>query len=438
MRGVFISYRRDDSLDVTGRLYDALCRRYGKHRVFKDVDSIPPAADFRQVLQDAIARAKVMVVVIGDQWADVENPDGARRLEEPDDFVRLEIEAALAAGIPILPVTLGNTSLPDADELPESLRELVSKQAARVRPDPDFRRDMDILCRALRPYIWSTRRILWLVFAVVAALSALILWRALPSPSLSVDSSLPEARSSTEELESMDRTTPSPAVAEIRLSEYYRGLEGLEGDGLKTALSRLTRRDHRLISYRDSWDHTANIYADPFEPDKLRVFYDDKMVPKERSSELQWNREHVWPKSRGFNRSEVAKADLFNIVPADPRQNAERSNKLFTDTETDGMFLIEPSRHGDIRGDLARILFYMAVRYEGVSNEPDLELVEDPLSSRSAFGPLSLLLRWHSEDGISIAEKERNDRVYEIQGNRNPFIDHPHLAGLIWGAPATP
>jgi formylglycine-generating enzyme required for sulfatase activity len=136
MSKVFISYRRDDSADVAGRIYDRLIARFGTGNVFKDVDSIPLGIDFRQHLTRA---------VIGRDWLRITNEAGQRRLDDPRDFVRIEIEAALQRDIPVIPLLVQRASMPAEEELPESLRGLAYRNGIAVRADPDFHRDMDRL-----------------------------------------------------------------------------------------------------------------------------------------------------------------------------------------------------------------------------------------------------------------------------------------------------
>ncbi|MGH7068870.1 MAG: toll/interleukin-1 receptor domain-containing protein, partial [Acetobacteraceae bacterium] len=150
MSGVFISYRRSDSPDATGRIYDRLVGEFGKAQVFKDVDSIPLGRDFRGHLNDIVGNCGVMLAIVGPRWAEARNPAGQRRLEDADDFVRIELETALARDIPVVPVLVGHAQLPVAAELPGSLASLVFRQSIEVRPDPDFHTDATRLVTALR------------------------------------------------------------------------------------------------------------------------------------------------------------------------------------------------------------------------------------------------------------------------------------------------
>ncbi|MGB5762185.1 MAG: toll/interleukin-1 receptor domain-containing protein [Sedimenticolaceae bacterium] len=145
---VFLSYRRDDSADVTGRLYDRLIEHFGAPQVFKDVDSIPPGVDFRAYLADQIGACNVMLAVIGARWL-TPDANGRRRIDDPKDFVRAELEAAFEHDVPVVPVLVSGAGIPHAEQLPETLAALAYRQAQVVRPDPDFHRDVDRLLQGL-------------------------------------------------------------------------------------------------------------------------------------------------------------------------------------------------------------------------------------------------------------------------------------------------
>ena len=150
---IFISYRRSDSADITGRIYDRLVDEFGRNVIFKDVDSIPLGIDFREYLDQQISECNVLLAMIGDRWVDVRDPAGNRRLEDPDDFVRVEIESALEQGIPVIPLLVHGAQMPVEESVPFSLRKLLYKNGIPIRPDPDFHRDMDRLITALDQYI---------------------------------------------------------------------------------------------------------------------------------------------------------------------------------------------------------------------------------------------------------------------------------------------
>jgi hypothetical protein len=146
---VFLSYRRDDSHYITDRLYEWLVRAGGRHHVFKDVDSIPLGRDFHRTIREAVGRCDVLLAVIGPGWLTASQAPGMRRIDDPDDFVRMEIEAALERDIPIIPLLVNNAPMPAAEDLPPSLRPLAYRNGMLVRPDPDFRHDMERLIAAL-------------------------------------------------------------------------------------------------------------------------------------------------------------------------------------------------------------------------------------------------------------------------------------------------
>lgn len=150
---IFISYRRSDSNDVTGRIYDRLAEHFGRGVVFKDVDSIPFGVDFRTHLQQGVGHCQVLVAVIGPTWLSVSDARGQRRLDNPEDWVRAEIEIALGRDIPVIPLLVGGASPPVADALPESLRDLTHRNCAQARPDPDFHHDMERLIQRLEEIV---------------------------------------------------------------------------------------------------------------------------------------------------------------------------------------------------------------------------------------------------------------------------------------------
>jgi formylglycine-generating enzyme required for sulfatase activity len=149
MGKIFISYRRDDSASDSGRIDDKLAPHYGRANVFKDVDTIPLGVDFRQVLTTEVAKCDVMLVVIGRQWVSVIDERGKRRLDNPSDFVRIEVEAALARNIPVIPVLMQNVPMPQERNLPASLAPLAFRNSIAIRSDPYFHQDMDLLIRRL-------------------------------------------------------------------------------------------------------------------------------------------------------------------------------------------------------------------------------------------------------------------------------------------------
>lgn len=130
MPSVFISYRRDDTSGHAGRLADALGARFGRRRVFMDIDAISPGVDFEERINQALASCDAALVLIGDDWLTLRTPDGRRRLDDPEDFVRKEAAAALARpGVTVVPVLVEGAKMPPADRLPPDIAALARRHA---------------------------------------------------------------------------------------------------------------------------------------------------------------------------------------------------------------------------------------------------------------------------------------------------------------------
>ena len=149
MSKILISYRREDSADVTGRIYDRLIQQFDRETVFKDVDSIPLGVDFRIYLDEQVAKCEVFLAVIGRDWMKSMGSTGKTRLDDPRDFVRIEIESALKRQIPVIPVLVSGATIPPAKRLPLSIQDLSYRNGIAVRADSDFHRDMDRLIESL-------------------------------------------------------------------------------------------------------------------------------------------------------------------------------------------------------------------------------------------------------------------------------------------------
>lgn len=149
---IFISYRREDSADVTGRIYDFMLKEFDKKSLFKDVDSIPLGVDFKEYITKMVSQCQILLVVIGKQWLSVTDKNGNPRLWNPFDFVFIEIAAALERDIPIIPLLVQNVEMPREENLPVALKKLSYRNAALVRPDPDFHTDMERLVRGIKKH----------------------------------------------------------------------------------------------------------------------------------------------------------------------------------------------------------------------------------------------------------------------------------------------
>jgi uncharacterized protein YecT (DUF1311 family) len=145
---IFISYRRGDDPGSAGRLLDVLKTTFKADQLFIDVDNIEPGLDFVQVIQERVAQSQVLLAVIGKNWCDAQSVDGSRRLDDPADIVRVEIESALDQNKRVIPVLIGDIKMPAPEKLPESLRALTRRHAVQIRHER-FRDDTARLTEAL-------------------------------------------------------------------------------------------------------------------------------------------------------------------------------------------------------------------------------------------------------------------------------------------------
>jgi hypothetical protein len=152
---LFVSYRREDSADVTGRICDALEREFGADAIFRDVDSIPLGVDFRQHLGAAIEQCHVVLAIIGRDWTGAAEPGAPRRIDDPSDFVRVEIESAIQRQIPVIPLLVNRAVMLTADQLPAPIAALAYRNGMPIRHDPDFKGDVARLCKELRTSLGS-------------------------------------------------------------------------------------------------------------------------------------------------------------------------------------------------------------------------------------------------------------------------------------------
>jgi endonuclease I len=235
---------------------------------------------------------------------------------------------------------------------------------------------------------------------------------------------------------SEDKGDDQDAYEQLPLEEYYQGAEGLSGDELKDFLNNLVSTGVKDVDYGDAKVYLAEADADPDDPTKLLTIYSRDKVNATWDGGDTWAREHVWPNSRlGMERvgeSDVCQAsDLHNLRAIVPSVNSSRSNKSY-DTVTGA----ETWYPGDEdKGDVARILFYMVIRYSYL-NLVDDNLADDPDTNYTMdgarMGKLSVLIKWHHEDPVDDFERQRNEVIYKYQNNRNPFIDHPEFAQYIF------
>ena len=241
-----------------------------------------------------------------------------------------------------------------------------------------------------------------------------------------------------------------------QVSSYYQSALGLRNDSLKNELHDIIK-NHTEYPYSssstDTWDILKAADRDTVNAANVILLYSGRSVDgaQEYNGGNGWNREHVWAKSRGdFGTSQGAGTDAHHLRACDISVNSTRNNRNFDDCTNCVDVIDEGQNTGSkydqtdwtfeprdaVKGDVARMIFYMALRYEGTNGEPDLELT-DILQSQTSKTPLhavkSTLLEWHRVDTVDAYERNRNEVVFGFQNNRNPFIDHPELAEHLWG-----
>lgn len=148
-QGIFISYRRSDSAGYAGRLYDYLKNYFGEDRLFFDVDTIKPGVDFEQKIKMELDHSGAVLVLIGDHWLDIKDINGNRRLDDPHDYVRLEVESALTKNVTVIPVLLQGVQMPSGNELPGPLYDFSRRNAVRLS-DENWHSDLNILTAVLK------------------------------------------------------------------------------------------------------------------------------------------------------------------------------------------------------------------------------------------------------------------------------------------------
>jgi endonuclease I len=236
--------------------------------------------------------------------------------------------------------------------------------------------------------------------------------------------------------------TPGPTAS---TEAYYAAAAGKSGEALKTALHNIVSSNITTISYDAVWNALKVTDQDPNNSANVILLYSGISRSKTLNggNSGNWNREHVWPQSHGdFGTGNGPGTDLHHLRPEDVSINATRGNKDFDNGGTavsgaSGNYTDADSwePRSAIKGDVARMIFYMAVRYEGGDSWADLEVNNAVNNGSNPYtGKLSTLLAWHSQDPPSTAEKNRNQIIYSsYQRNRNPFIDHPEWVSSIFG-----
>lgn len=238
---------------------------------------------------------------------------------------------------------------------------------------------------------------------------------------------------------------------------YYNAAIGFTGDQLKAKLNTIISTGHKKLPYTDNsppeamdvWKALMITDEDPLNPDNVILMYtgrsQSKLAKDNGSNDGDlWNREHTYPKSNGgFNdKRAFGYTDIHHLRPTDKSINGERGNLEFdeggrpTKESPEAGNLVDSDSfepRDEVKGDVARMMFYMATRYEGFdSKTPDLELVPSVTNNGNALGNVCALLEWNAFDPVDEFEYSRNGKIQKIQGNRNPFVDNPQWVEEIF------
>jgi endonuclease I len=218
---------------------------------------------------------------------------------------------------------------------------------------------------------------------------------------------------------------------------YYQAVNGVSDAQLKPTLTTILRSILSPTGLLPAATEYGNARydlplsdADPNNPNNIILVYSRTSVSSTWDEGITWNREHVFPQSlldvKTSNSSRHKGADYHNLKPANPSMNSSRGNKYFAETTTTTSYAPPEV----VRGDVARILFYMVTMW------PELSLVDvTGLNKPATFqmAQLSFLVKWHLEDPVDAFEANRNEVIYSKQGNRNPYIDHQEFVCRVWG-----
>jgi endonuclease I len=259
--------------------------------------------------------------------------------------------------------------------------------------------------------------------------------------------------------------SPTPGLLNnlCPIGDYYATADDSNATTLRNSLHEIID-DHISFPYSasstDTWDILSFADEDPTDPTKVWMIYKNNSYTYSGGGQKPYNREHTWPQSYGFSSGALgsdnaARTDAHHLMMSDVTYNGNRGNLYFDNCSSGCTEDVTTFNHGqggpgisnkydsnsyevwDFRkGDIARAMFYMDVRYAGdVSGEVDLQLTDNAGLIQTGdpyMGLLSTLIQWHNQDPVDSYELERNERVYSYQGNRNPFIDHPEWVECIF------
>ena len=221
---------------------------------------------------------------------------------------------------------------------------------------------------------------------------------------------------------------------DVEYTGYYANANDLVGTSLKKVLRTIISTGVNATSYNDLKSKLPYTDASLTDSSKMKLLYSNHLVNAKWDDTATWNREHVWPKSKGWFENSGAGSDIHHIRPENTNVNSVRGNLAFGEVSNGSAVkccgeiiayknnsYFEP--FDEFKGDCARIIFYVLVRYSQ----------SDSYNITNVAQSMQMLLEWHEADPVDEFELQRNERCYSVQKNRNPFIDHPEFADMIWG-----
>lgn len=315
MNGIFISYRRDDAQGWAGRLADSLRHFLGRVRVFRDIDDIPPGADFDSYIRENVTSCSALVVMIGPNWLVATDAQGCRRLDDPNDFIRIEIATALEKQLLVIPTLVGGARMPVDEDLPEQLKRLSRRQAYTLS-DERWNEDVSRLVRTLRPALG--RRVIPRWTQIATAIAILLLCVAAFVPGV-IDSY--RARAVAERLKLEE--------AAKKLQEDLRAAEtaAAERTAAKVATDRAAAEKvaaDRKASEKDKADRVA---AEKFASDRTTA----KTIAVARSNAEKLKAENVARQAAALTTPKVGfkgKAIAFSFAESSARDAAIIKKRL--------------------------------------------------------------------------------------------------------------
>jgi hypothetical protein len=343
--GTFINYRRDDSAGYAGRLHEALERKLGHGRIFRDVDTLEPGQDFVGTITDRVRQCRVFLALIGRQWLEARDASGQRRIDATDDYVRLELAEALArTDLVVVPVLLEGATMPAARDLPEPIRALTYRHAISLRDeswDEDVERLARIIAKADRVEAppaaavhdrRSPARRVWIPVAAIAlVVIALLVWRnggdASPEPPGTADRTTGRVAATRERpVGSSGPTAGAIAIAVPRVAEVAHGtlIYSLLDAGVTPGAPANTLRLRFRVSNEGRYD--ANLWDSSFR--------------------LVVNQEVLTPTS-GLNELVAGSSVKDAVVTFEVPQDARAATLRIVQGDQQGDLPLDLSSHGD-------------------------------------------------------------------------------------------